>query len=407
MAAFGGKLMGDNVADTTRMTEQQMRDLADKACDLIINRVDLLLGPMHTSKSHRLANHLLVALLRNGYVWEGDTSENETLHGPCKRMDSRTNKRGPTIVLQMMRASETQNEVLRELKDLEDEKGDENGGLFDILDGNVDEGDVPTEPVHLLPRSERGQRLKVSDVQVLPGMGALGELLDKSPNCSVVVSTSFSFHCTFEWGAPSVVQTACATDSYLGKPRYDYIWYTDMNGQRALSWVRIVVRMLGGAQDDFAVVRRLEPVAPVAQCALSGSGCRRMAWRFDNPADDWPSLHCVPLCQVLRIEHVVPEFEDLCDRHGLRAVPSNTPYISFFPILADPDRNNLQTAQLLIGREVVSGRMDGCRASVLHSCSCRIGQNWGDCNTAAERHAQRFFTNSFFPFTSRVLNPSS
>jgi len=78
-----------------------------------------------------------------------------------------------------------------------------------------------------------------------------------------------------------------------------------------------------------------------------------MAWRFDNPADDWPSLHCVPLCQVLRIQHVVPDFEDLCDRHGLRAVPSNTPDI------------------------------------------------------AAKRHAQRFFTNSFFPFTSRVLNPSS
>jgi len=45
--------------------------------------------------------------------------------------------------------------------------------------------------------------------------------------------------------------------------------------------------------------------------------------------------------------------------------------IAVFPILADPDRNNLQSAQLLIGREVVSGRMDGCRASVLHSCSCR------------------------------------
>jgi len=45
--------------------------------------------------------------------------------------------------------------------------------------------------------------------------------------------------------------------------------------------------------------------------------------------------------------------------------------IAVFPILADPDKNNLQSAQLLIGREVVSGRMDGCRASVLHSCSCR------------------------------------
>jgi len=44
--------------------------------------------------------------------------------------------------------------------------------------------------------------------------------------------------------------------------------------------------------------------------------------------------------------------------------------IAVFPILADPDKNNLQSAQLLIGREVVSGQMDGCRASVLHS-SCR------------------------------------
>jgi len=46
-------------------------------------------------------------------------------------------------------------------------------------------------------------------------------------------------------------------------------------------------------------------------------------------------------------------------------------HIAVFPILADPDKNNLQSAQLLIGREVVSGRIFGCRASVLHSCSCR------------------------------------
>jgi len=353
MALLGGRLMGDNVADTTRLSEKQMRDLADEACDLIVNRVDLLFGPMHTNKAHRLANHLLVALLRNGNLWEGDTSESESLHGPCKRMYSRTNKRGPTIVLQMMRASETQNEVLRELKDMAEETGEEDGGLFDLLDGDLDDGDVPTQSLRPLPRSDRGQRLTVSNVQALPGMGALGVLLDKSPDCSLVVSPSFSFHCTFEWGAPSVVQRACASDNYLGKPRYDHIWYTDMHGQRALGWVRLVVRMLGGAQDDFAVVRRLEPTPPVAQCALSRSGCRRMAWRFDSPADEWPSLHCVPLCQVLLIEHVVPDFEDLCDRHGLRAVPSNIP------------------------------------------------------DTPAERHAQRFFTNSFYPFTWRVLNPIS
>ena len=53
--------------------------------------------------------------------------------------------------------------------------------------------------------------------------------------------------------------------------------------------------------------------------------------------------------------------------------------IAVFSILADRSKNNLQSAQLLIGRGLVSGRMDGCRASVQHSCSRRYRPNWGDC----------------------------
>jgi len=66
MAVPGGKLMGDNFADTTRMTEREMRALADEAQEFIIDHVDILFGPAHTSKSDRLANHLLAALLANG-----------------------------------------------------------------------------------------------------------------------------------------------------------------------------------------------------------------------------------------------------------------------------------------------------------------------------------------------------
>jgi len=51
--------------------------------------------------------------------------------------------------------------------------------------------------------------------------------------------------------------------------------------------------------------------------------------------------------------------------------------IAVFPILSDPDKRILQSAQLLIGREVISGRMDGCRASLLYSCSCQDGQKLG------------------------------
>jgi len=353
MALLGGRLMGDNMADTTRMSEHQMRALADEAQEFVVEYVDLLFGPAHTTKAHRLANHLLAALLGNGNLWEGDTSENEALHGPCKKMYVRTNKRGPSVVLQMMRASETQAEVLRELRVLDDDDDGGGDGLHCLLEGNDDGGDVGMTPTASLSRSHRGLRMRVADAERLPGMALLGVLLDKDAECSLVVSSSFTFNCTFEWGASSAVQTACATDSYLGKPRYDHIWYLDDSGRRQLGWVRLVVRQLAGTVDDFVVVRRLAEVPSTPGCSLTQAGCKRMAWLFDSPDANWPALGRVPLTSVLRVEHVVPDFQDLSDRRGLRAVPSNTP------------------------------------------------------DTVAERHAQRFFTNHFYPFTSRVLNPGS
>ena len=350
MAALGGRLMGDNMDSTTHMSARQMRELADEARGFIVERVDLLFGPAHTTKAHRLANHLLGALLNNGNLWEGDTSENEGLHGPCKKMYMRTNKRGPSMVLQMMRAAEAQKEVLRELQELEDDGDDD---ILKLLEDEAEDPVVPMNPIPLMVRSHRGRRVTVADVQQMAGMASLGELLGREADCTLVLSSSFSFYCSFEWGAPSVVQTACASEAHLGKPRFDFIWYTNEHGRRQLGWARLVVRMLHGDVDDFVVVRRLHQVPSIPECALTRSGCKRMAWCFASPTDDWPLLARVPLDRVLRVEHVVPDFQDLGDRHGLRAVPSNTP------------------------------------------------------DTAAERHAQRFFTNCFFPFTSRALNPSS
>ena len=353
MAALGGRLMGDNVADTTHMSERQMRSLAEEAQVFIIDYVDLLFGPAHTTKAHRLANHLLASLLSNGNLWEGDTSENEALHGPCKRMYARTNKHGPNFVLQLMRAAETQCEVLRELRVGEKDGQDGDDGLYGLLEEGIDAGDVETTPIHALSRSRRGSRMRVADAEQMQGLAGLGTLLGIDAACSLVVSPSFTFDCTFEWGAQSVVQTACATASYLGKPRYDHIWYVDECGQRRLGWVRLVVRVVGDVVDDFAVVRCMESVHPIPHCSLTRTGCTRVAWCFASPDAEWPELARVPLASVLRLEHVVPDFQDLGDRHGVRAVPSNTP------------------------------------------------------DTPVERRAQRFFTNCFHPFTSRVLNPSS
>jgi len=350
MAVLGGRLMGDNMQDTARMSEQQMRELASEATSFVTQYVDVLFGPAHTTKAHRLAAHLLAALLDNGNLWEGDTSENEGLHGPCKRMYQRTNKRGPTIVLQMMRAAEAQKEVLRELYEAARDGGED---IQTLLEVDVEAGDVPMDPVPVLARSHRGLRVTVCTAAQRPGMGSLGALLQQPSDTMIVLSPSFTFFCTFEWGARSVVQTACATDDYMRKPRYDYIWYSTKDGERQLGLARLVVRMLAGAIDDFVVVQRLRPFPPLPRCSLSRSGCRRMAWLFSTPEAEWPELAQVPLARVLRLEHVVPDFLDLADRHGLHAVPSNIP------------------------------------------------DSW------EERRAQRFFTNHFYPFTSRALNPSS
>lgn len=249
--------------------------------------------------------------------------------------------------------------MLRELKHLADEKNEECDGVQDLLGDllgeniDADAGDVPTEPVVALPRSHRGRRLAVMGAQSMRGMAGLGELLGVDPGCSLVVSLSFALFYTFEWGAPSVVRTACATESFLGKPRYDHILYTDQSGQRRLGLVRLVVRMLDGAVDDFVVVWCMDEVSSIPDCALTRSGCRRMAWRFATPDAEWPDLDRVPLERVLRLEHTVVDLQDLGDRRGLGAVPSNTP------------------------------------------------------DTDVERRAVRFFTNNFYPFTSRMLNPSS
>ena len=74
--------------------------------------------------------------------------------------------------------------------------------------------------------------------------------------------------------------------------------------------------------------------------------------------------------------------------------------IAVFSVLADRRKNNLQSEQLLIGREHVSGPMDGGRASVQHSCSrqdrTKLGrlQYWGAapparCPTSASASRRR------------------
>lgn len=68
-----------------------------------------------------------------------------------------------------------------------------------------------------------------------------------------------------------------------------------------------------------------------------------------DPSTGYPTLAVVPIAHIRRLEHVVPDFEALCDRVGLIATHASLP------------------------------------------------------DTPRERDLQRFFPNAFFPWTSASI----
>jgi len=93
-------LFGDNVAESTVLTEATVNDQDEAAKVLGIDYIQTLYGHVNTSKLHRLVQHLRDELRNRGNLWEGDTSVNENLHGSCKRVFNRSSKRGPGVALQ-------------------------------------------------------------------------------------------------------------------------------------------------------------------------------------------------------------------------------------------------------------------------------------------------------------------
>jgi len=120
-ARLGGMLFGDNTPDPNVITEAQIIKMDELDKELSVDAVQTLYGNVNTTKLHRLMHHLGDELRARGDLWEGDTSTKEKLHGNCKRMFKRSNKRGPGVALQMMRCEEWQSAIIRELLDADQE----------------------------------------------------------------------------------------------------------------------------------------------------------------------------------------------------------------------------------------------------------------------------------------------
>eukprot|EP00168_Porphyra_purpurea_P011698 TRINITY_DN2985_c0_g1_i1.p2 TRINITY_DN2985_c0_g1~~TRINITY_DN2985_c0_g1_i1.p2 ORF type:complete len:118 (+),score=19.01 TRINITY_DN2985_c0_g1_i1:282-635(+) len=116
-------------------------------------------------------------------------------------------------------------------------------------------------------------------------MGGVAAALGLSGGSHLVVAQSLSLLSTFEWGSPSVLQTAWATDSYDGRRRLDHLRFLDGDGRERFGACRLVVRLVDGVGENFVVVHLLRWVAALPCCSLTRTGCRLLAWSFPRPVD--------------------------------------------------------------------------------------------------------------------------
>jgi len=386
-ARLGGMLFGDNVSDSTVLTEAAVNDMDEAAKVLGVDYIQTLYGHVNTSKLHRLVQHLSDELRNRGNLWEGDTSVNEKLHGSCKRMFKRSNKRGPGVVLQMMRCEEAQSAVIRELCDADDDAaasvprgklaatcgGDDGstavglatagttacdgavvtsggGGAAASASGSTSGQARPTRTSQLTITG-RAQRAAVGDLRRELALASLAAVLGMADDGCVTRHRTVRIMARFEWGSPPALQHLRATDSFFGDSWYSFIRYEGNGGSLCWGRLRLVLRSINGQSRSCVVVQRMRRAASRHGCVLSRYGCVRLAWDFESPEDTHPALEVVNADRIIRAEDVQVDWYDLGDRHGLGATPTNIT------------------------------------------------------DSAAERRVSRYFTNPFYPWTSREQQP--
>ena len=175
----------------------------------------------------------------------------------------------------------------------------------------------------------RGRRVSVAAAAAADG-GRLRSLLTL-PGLSgaqmLTVGNSTSFQATFEWGAKGFEQRVRAAPAlYNGSPWWDHVKIRDPSNaaKTRLGLARLVIRAVDGERRDVVVVQLLEETAARNGCVLTDFGCVRYKWKMD-PSTGFPVVALVPTADIQRLEHVVPDFEDLCDRLGLYATLATVP----------------------------------------------------------------------------------
>lgn len=115
-----------------------------------------------------------------------------------------------------------------------------------------------------------------------------------------------------------------ASDVLYAKPWWGHVLYKDdKDGQLRHGRASLTVKGIDAEACNLMIVQRLVGAETKPNCVLSKSGCTRLMRDIDCETR-FPSLDAMRLENLVRLEHIVPDFEDLRDRHGLFVFPGDT-----------------------------------------------------------------------------------
>lgn len=325
-AKLNNLLFGDNNANPEVTTDTEAQEMAHLARALV-GTIQVLLGEMQNTKLHRMLHHMLAELQKVGNLWERDTSLNEANHLSIKAMFRRTNRVGSSLLLHILRAIETQTDVLQTFEE-EERQADRDAGLSavaqdvaaTVVDGGAEKDEDTTAQ---LRASKRGVTVSFATVEEQPGLAGLTAVFNVPPTSTAVMVNTIVKHAVFEWGAPSVRQQVRCAVRFRGAPWFSFIRYKDAAGQTQWGMVKVVLRAV--ACLSCVVWHRMRRAEANLTCVLTELGCQRLAWDFVSPRDEWPRLEDVELSSVLRLGQVHFDWQDLAERNGLLAMPLTLP----------------------------------------------------------------------------------
>ena len=177
------------------------------------------------------------------------------------------------------------------------------------------------------PRADGGRGLRtdylheesVAELCQRPGMANAGAVLGLAAEDKVRVLSRVAFTARLDCGGLHP-QLLYAHTWFRGGPWFDAVVYnigSDVE-RTYIGEVRAIVRY----QDrDVALIREWEPVDPLPGCPFSARGCTRLRWLV-HEGDACISVREVPVANVRRLAHVVPDFGDLLARRGIEADPA-------------------------------------------------------------------------------------